>query len=430
MFKKIFIGFLFLILWFVYDLCVERSFLMQIKLSSDGHYAISTHHGGYLMLWDLEKKTRKTIGKYPNIYSVYFIPDTHNFLWQRVKDNEVIVQNVEGKVIKTFNPGFPVYGHVMQKDLSTYITSDMDWNLYFLDQKRMKRFQEDHGGFLGGMKLLGLNLSENYLLTTGVGNLNGEQYPITIGRNERQIRRMKIPDRINDSLLEGVALWDLKTHKPLKKFIGNIQQTDGGITADEKTVIAGDENSFMYSWDVDSGIRRRMDEPANPDFNCGIDEECWEALRKQLGEDVPRPKDFYTHNQIHSTSNLAVRFIDEKHFLRFVMEVNYAILYSVDSPKILAYIDLGQNPKPQSFFHADANMIDTAPKAKALVMGQNFMNKVPISKGTGIIVYKYDNEKKQLQRVWTPDGPSWHMNWNKLLNLLTAIFLNRSNYGP
>lgn len=403
-----------------YEICRERSFLMQLSLSSDGHYLVSSHHGPYLMLWDLEKKRKKIISRDVNIFSVYFIPDTSYFMWQRLSNNDVVIQTVDGKIIKTFNPGFPVYGHLMKKDLKTYISSDIDWSLYYLDKNKVMRFQEDHGGYYGGMKLFGFKTADNYLLTSGVAGYKGEKTPIAEGNNFRDIMEMKIPDRLNKSLFRGVTLWDLNDYKPIKKLYGNMFKTDADISLNGKHVVAGDETGFVYLWDIDHGKRTLMDEPTNSHLNCFHDQQCWENLRKELQEKVKTPEDFYVDG-VNGNYNMAIRFIDEnKHILRFLMENKYAILYSVESPEIVSFIDLGHDPKPQAFYYADANNVVTAPKAKILVMGQNFMHNVPISKGTGIIVYKFDEQQQTLKRVWVADGPSWHWKWKNFLGIFTV----------
>ncbi|MFD2436644.1 hypothetical protein [Modicisalibacter luteus] len=55
---------------------------MVIGVSSDGHYAISTHRSKHLVLWDLEKHQKEIISRDANIYSAYFIHGRDAFLWQ------------------------------------------------------------------------------------------------------------------------------------------------------------------------------------------------------------------------------------------------------------------------------------------------------------------------------------------------------------
>lgn len=54
---------LILLLMFFLTACTEppksSSKISALSISSDGNYAISTHHGTYAVLWDLKSKTKK-----------------------------------------------------------------------------------------------------------------------------------------------------------------------------------------------------------------------------------------------------------------------------------------------------------------------------------------------------------------------------------
>lgn len=70
----------------------------------------------------------------------------------------------------------------------------------------------------------------------------------------------------------------------------------------------------------------------------------------------------------------------------FEHQMNYATLYNVNSPKVLAFMDFGKNPQPNvlSVFRS-ANVIDTAPQAKILVMGQSSIDVKGKCQGNGNI---------------------------------------------
>lgn len=71
------------------------------SVSSDGKYAITTHENKHAYLWNLNKHTYKLITKKNiNIYNVHFIPNTEKFIYQVDKTNEVIIQSINGKVLK------------------------------------------------------------------------------------------------------------------------------------------------------------------------------------------------------------------------------------------------------------------------------------------------------------------------------------------
>ena len=101
---------------------------------------------------------------------------------------------------------------------------------------------------------------------------------------------------------------------------------------------------------------------------------------------------------------MAIKFIDEqKHILRFIQYAAYATLYQAVQADIKAYLPLGDHPRPSlvSAFYT-ANAIDTASKAKRLVMGA-------IGEGSsGIIVYQFDEKTLSLTRFWSPPGSPPH----------------------
>jgi len=80
--------------------------LSVVSLSSDGQYAITSGADKRITLWNLKNRKAKIISTDANIYSAYFIKNTHNFIWQDLKENKVYVQDVNENIIKTFRPGF------------------------------------------------------------------------------------------------------------------------------------------------------------------------------------------------------------------------------------------------------------------------------------------------------------------------------------
>ena len=122
---------MFLSLPFIFLILIS---LAQARSSSPafppmGNYAITTDLSRKAILWNLKTTTKKILDRTANIYSAYFIKNSDNLMWQHDSDNEVIIENTEGKIIKRFNPGFPTYGEVMTSNLKTYIASDEAWNL-------------------------------------------------------------------------------------------------------------------------------------------------------------------------------------------------------------------------------------------------------------------------------------------------------------
>lgn len=62
----------------IYSAPTQRtSIAMMVSISSDGQYAVSSHLNGEIMLWDITRHTKKLIDTHANIYSAYFIKQSH-----------------------------------------------------------------------------------------------------------------------------------------------------------------------------------------------------------------------------------------------------------------------------------------------------------------------------------------------------------------
>jgi len=118
------------VLFIIYNISFKSGQIYVLSVSTDGNYAISTDWSRKAILWDLKKHKKKILDRTANIYSAYFIKNSDNFMWQHDTNNEVIIENVSGKIIKKFNPGFPTYGQVITSDLNNYIASNEAWDLY------------------------------------------------------------------------------------------------------------------------------------------------------------------------------------------------------------------------------------------------------------------------------------------------------------
>ncbi|WP_131754679.1 WD40 repeat domain-containing protein, partial [Legionella londiniensis] len=352
---------------------MTRSPAAMLSVSTDGRYVVSTHYGRYLILWDIEKRQKKVLNRHASIYSAYFIPDTHCFLWQDANTLAVYAQSIDGTIIKTLNPGFPVYGHVMAADLKHYMASENNWSLYQLKDGQWQRFHEGFNDLPGSPLLLQLTLKDKLLLTAGDGSCEGEDYPFKVGLRRGDLRP-GLPRHADGSFLEGIVLWDAETGKPLRKFIGLVGKSKADLSPDGQYVVAGDEGSELSIWETRYGRRLYfLDQPTNPATQCHGQQPCLNHLAELMRTTKVIPDDFYIYKSPHNPTNIAVKFIDEDgHYLRFIEEVNYATLYHVSSPKILAYMDLGKKPMPYtvSLFNS-ANVIDTAPRARILVMAQS-----------------------------------------------------------
>jgi len=116
-------------------------------------------------------------------------------------------------------------------------------------------------------------------------------------------------------------------------------------------------------------------------------DEPWEKWTYDKTELIPYPKDY------SGQAVLSLKFIDlDNHYLRITTNQHYAILYAIDNPLPLKYLDLGKKPFPATREYARNTAIDSAPAAGILVTGQ--------ANGPGINVYKYDKATQTLKRIW------------------------------
>ena len=104
---KVLITVLLLIVIFIFYQYNRTAPIISLSVSTDGRYVISAHATedadrhkpiGQLVLWDIEKKEKTILARNANAFSAFFIPDSHEFMWQDNK-NIVHIQNVEVKEI-------------------------------------------------------------------------------------------------------------------------------------------------------------------------------------------------------------------------------------------------------------------------------------------------------------------------------------------
>ena len=367
--------------------------VMVTSVSSDGNYAITTDLSRKAVLWNLKKHTKKILDRKANIYSAYFIKNSNNFMWQHDADNQVIVENIDGKIIKKFNPGFPTYGQVITTDLKSYVAGDEDWQLFLMNKNKIRKIKLDKGGFLGGQKLQNITLSPNekYFITSGLGS--GKEYekrhPLVTGFDSLS-GNFDHTQKI--SLHEEVILWSLATGLPVRNYLGNVNKTFATLSPDGKYIVAGDEGSGAFVWlaAVDKKLFRLYDLESGYVVNPSEPIEKWRWNSSGL---IKRPKDFKSYNGVSIDAVFSLKFIDQTHYLRFTTYVPYyAILYSITDPKPLKYLPLGKSPMISVDRYTRDQSIDTSPSAHVLVTGK-------INQG-GILVYKYDPKTQTLKKVW------------------------------
>ncbi|MBN6070152.1 WD40 repeat domain-containing protein, partial [Aggregatibacter actinomycetemcomitans] len=143
--------------------------VISLSVSTDGRYAVSGHADrkansfkpiGQLVLWDIERKTKKIISKKANAFSAMFIPDSHEFMWQDDKDM-VYMQTIDGQIIKNFQHPFTIQNHRITADKSFYLSADLYNHLHLGYGENIKTVYNDGASI---SKPVDLSIVGNYFL--------------------------------------------------------------------------------------------------------------------------------------------------------------------------------------------------------------------------------------------------------------------------
>jgi len=359
-----------------------------VSVSSDGHYAISTHLDHRAVLWNLRKHKKQLVSKDANPYSAYFIKNSDMYLWQDMR-GFVHVETVNGKSVMVF-PGVMAYGNVMTTNLKHYFAVDGDWNLYAGMGQNQHAIKKGFNAriFLEARKLLNLQFSEDQqrLLTSGFINSGQQDLPLSLGPDAKSAGLLKKNEK-NYSLLDGVVIWDVASGDPIAKLTGDQSQVFAEFGPSDNVVVGGDAASMGFIWSVRTGQRVLT-------LDSLIDSPLITPKGQNNGEH-PIPKQFRNRGGFVSTAILSIKFVDTSgDYLRFTHGVPYAILYNINNPAPLKYFSLGTNPWPAVERYYQDESIDSAPKANILVTGQEFFG--------GINVYRYNPDKQTLTKEWSP----------------------------
>ena len=369
--------------------------VMVASISSDGRYIITTNANRHAYLWDVKNQTQKQLRTYPvNIYSAYFVPGKHQYLIQNDRSNQVLIKNINGKILKRFNPGFPSYGEIISKDLKHYYASDEHYNVFKLDtQKNHKQklllhyCPQDHNetyykgplistcsSFFSAKHLIGLSLSNQDTILTASG----------------------------DSTL---YIWNLANNKHYHHMKNN-SATYNAVSPDGHYVVTGDESKRSITYDLKQ-----------------------HKIIHDIATATPKrseAKKFFSANDPRIMAITGLHFIDNNHYLvsfttdptsfhylglygfnkiksRYPNEsdsylANFPIKYLKLNTKTVTVHKNGKThkktiyPETQSFLRSQS--FDTAPQANRVVMGQ--------ANGGGIMVYQYDPDQQKLKLIWAP----------------------------
>ena len=371
--------------------------IMVLSLSSNGNYALSTDMSRHAVLWDIKNKTYTILASKVNLYSAYFIKNTNNLMYQNDTNNEVIIRNINGPIIKKINPGFPSYGQIITSDLSSYFASDENFNIFHITSNNKTKIfsyfcppdipkplpkmrkNQIYGcmGFIAAGKLF------NLTLTSQNDTLAGSSYGYTL-------------------------IWDAKNGNLLKQIQKTAGQTFATISPDNKYIISGDVGS--------AGLIVNMATKKYHNFFFNV------PKRPEITNFV------HANNNSLNTGIVSIKFIDKTHivviFYTAPYPFDFAALYSIKDIKNIKkqhpdwsfeyelkpikYLNLltpnkDNQPEPITQSYVRDQAIDTSPSAHILVMAQ--------ANNNGILVYKYDPKTQTLKQIWAPviKTPWWHI---------------------
>ena len=357
--------------------CSATSGVASLGVSSDGQYIITAHGRDELVLWDVAKKEKKLLAKNANPYSAYFIPDSHEFMWQDT-NNVVHIQDVNGQEIKQFSH-FETEGHIITADKSFYLSADTWGKLYKGYGDNLVPVYTDEP--IAPSQPYTLSIHGNYILST-YDTITGRNDPPT----ETNLTANPVnPDIHKKSSYAGVTLWDKTTLKPIARLWGNSGRTTGRISPDGKWVVTGSDNHVKLMWEINNLNRLYMLIDLDGIYN--------EKTGYLDNSNVPPKPEKFKNKQITLSNTSAVAFVSDKDFILFPRnnKDELALLYKVGAEEIQGYVEIGRNP-PISTGNLS---IASSPKAHILVTGQG-------GKG-GINVYRYHPATKELEKIWVAD---------------------------
>ena len=354
--------------------------VLSLSVSTDGRYVISAHATedayrhkpvGQLVLWDIEKKEKTILARNANAFSAFFIPDSHEFMWQDNK-NIVHIQNVEGKEIENF-PHFQVKTHIMSADKQFYLSSNMEDNgqLYKGYGKDLVPVYTD-GSFPFPLTL---SMSKDYFLSATAACSVGNSPVAETNLTENPIN----PNSSKKGSYDEITLWNRHTLKPVAKLNGNCGKTTGLISPNGDWVVTGGENIRNYMWEIHNIMNRQR-------LSLKFDN-----IPEKLKE-----------KQITKISVIAYAFVTDTEFVALRQSGNYdgygdeiAAVYTVGESQIKGYVEIGNDPSISTNYYQRNLSVSSSPKAHILVTGQ--------ATGGGINVYKYHPEKMELEKIWVAD---------------------------
>ncbi|MBN6063232.1 WD40 repeat domain-containing protein [Aggregatibacter actinomycetemcomitans] len=361
-----------------HDVFSSTKGVRNLSISSDGRYVVSAHYGKKLVLWDLEKRTKEVIAERVNTNSPYFIPNSHDFMWQD-KNNIVHIQNVEGQKITQFKH-YKVDRHLMTEDRKLYISADQTGEIYKGYGDSMVPIYTDTAIW----RHYNFDLSDKYFLSSssagtpenaGAAQLNPTADPVQ-------------PSVYKNGSYDGVTLWDRETLKPIARLWGFAGRVQAIFSPDGKWIIGGGENGRDYMWSADNLNYRQRLASVRGIYNPETEK-----------YDISGNKPVFDDVGFSTPNTIAYAFVTDTEFVQLTQTGmmdgtgnDYVNLYTVGDPWIKDYVEIGFDPAISTNAFEKSNSVASAPKAHILVTGQ--------AAHGGINVYRYHPDKMELEKIW------------------------------
>ena len=368
-----------------HDLISGTGVARTVGISSDGKYVISAHrwknskkNKTKLVLWDLDKREKKVIAENVNTNTAYFIPDSHDFMWQG-KDNIVHIQNVEGKELESFKH-FEIARHIMSADRTFYASANQTGKIFKGHGENMVPIYTDtpielHYNF---------DLFDNYFLTASLGrNTREDGAVVQFNPTADPVQ----PSVYKKSSYDGVVLWDKNTLKPVAELFGFGGRSDALFSPDGKWIVGGGENLSHYMWET-ANLTHRLN-LANPRY----------GIKKEEGGFDDSHLLHVPGVELGLNNPVTYAFVTDTEFIELRMAPpkdgwgeKHSPLYTVGDPWIKAFVEIGDEPAISTDAYEKSNSVASAPKAHILVTGQAYHG--------GINVYRYHPDKMTLEKIW------------------------------
>ena len=364
--------------------------VMMADVSADGRYVVTSHKDNAFVLWDVESQSHSTISTDANIYSAHYSRYSDRFFWQDLDGRICSMSPLSGRSSAECINNRPVYGQVYIDPKGLHFFSDEYWYIETVEGRKLKR-DDQVRSFYGAGKLLNLegSPSGDRILSVGMPLKSGDEKPLE--------GQSSVDPEQRFSNFSGLVVWDLDRFEPIARMAGHNVKTHATFSPDGKYVVSVDENGLGFVWDAYDGSKvSRLARPGSgvwvgddhPDPFGAPEEEVYDFEGIHIESADARPDDFSNYGMV------SVQFISDTQYLLFFYNQRYAVIHELGDPFPQKFLDLGNRPHPSTGSYLRNASIASAPEAGILVTGQQ--------SGNGINVYRFDEETKELERIWAP----------------------------